>query len=199
MTDQEADKSYVDYFATLGLTADCKPGEVRKNYKKMMRDLVVEIHQTELSGERRDAYLLKMAQMNAAFYILRDNDRRERYVEDRKRVIALEREWRQAANAAADPAKTESLRRAFDNALRHFLSTYMEELMLEAGRDPECVEASGWDPYHERHASRVLRHHRQRLYHQIHERLPYYDVTPPQLDWEERRRTAATIIAEGVK
>lgn len=198
MTDTASEKSYVDYFAALGLTDECKPGEVRKNYKKMMRDLVVEIHQTRLSGDRRDMYLLQMAQMNAAFYILRDNERRERYVEDRKQVIASEEEWRHAAAQGVEPGKAELMRRAFDNALRHFLSTYMEELMLEAGRDAECVEASGWDPYHERHASRVLRHHRQRLYQEIHERLPYYDVTPPRIDWDERRRMAAAIIAEGV-
>jgi hypothetical protein len=71
----------------------------------------------------------------------------------------------------------------------------MEELVLEAGRDPECVEASHWDPAHERHASSVLRHHRQRLYHQIHERLPYYDITRPEIDWEERARTASAMLA----
>lgn len=193
-----SDAGYVDYFAVLGLPGDCKPGEVRKNYKKLMKDLVLEIHRTRITEDRRDKYLLTMAQLNAAFYILRDNDRRERYVSDRQRVIDLEAEWGQKAEAG-DPSEADVLRRRFDSELRHFLSAYMEELMLEAGRDAECVEASNWDPYHERHASRVLRHFRQRLYHEIHERLPYYDVTRPTVDWEERGRTVAALIAEGAR
>ncbi len=192
------DTGYVNYFEILGLPEDCKPGEVRKNYKKLMKDLVLEIHRTQITEDRRDKYLLTMAQLNAAFYILRDNDRRERYVAARKRVMELEAEWSQTAESG-ESSQADALRRAFDSELRQFLSSYMEELMLEAGRDAECVEASNWDPYHERHASRVLRHYRQRLYHEIHERLPYYDVTKPLVDWEERSRTAAHLIAEGTR
>ncbi|HPO16113.1 MAG TPA: hypothetical protein PLI09_21940 [Candidatus Hydrogenedentes bacterium] len=188
---------YVNYFEILELTEDCKPGEVRKEYKRRMKDLVIEIHRTKLTEDKRDKFLLDMAQLNAAFYILRDNDKRERYVADRKNVIGLEEEWRQTAET--NPDKADALRRSFDSALRHFLSTYMEELMLEAGRDPECVEASNWDPYHERHASRILRQYRQRLYHEIHERLPYYDVTKPEINWEERTHTIARMLAETVQ
>ncbi len=188
---------YVDYFSILGLTEDCKPGEVRKEYKRLMKDLVMEIHRTKLTEDKRDKFLLNMAQLNAAFYILRDNEKRERYVADRKQVMDLEEEWRQTAETS--PEKADALRRSFDGALRHFLSTYLEELMLEAGRDAECVEASNWDPYHERHASRILRQYRQRLYHEIHERLPYYDVTKPKLDWDERGRTVARLLAEAVQ
>jgi len=189
-----SEQGYVDYFEILGLPEDCKPGEVRKHYKKMMKDLVIEISRVEITEDRRDKYLLDMARLNAAFYILRDNARRARYMEDRKRVIQLEADWR---DAARDPVASDGLRRRFDSALRHFLSTYMEELMLQAGRDKECVEASNWDLAHERHAGRVLRHYRQRLYHEIHGRLPFYDVSEPKIDWAERARTAASILAEG--
>jgi curved DNA-binding protein CbpA len=192
------EQGYVDYFAVLELEPECKPGEVRKNYKKMMKDLVIKISKVAqgegLTDNTRDHYLLDMARLNTAFYILRDNERRERYVADRQRLIALEEEWREAIEQKRDT--TETLRRAYDSAVRHFLTTYMEELMLEAGRDAECVEASRWDPAHERHASRVLRHFRQRQYHEIHERLPYYLVTKPQIDWDERARTVSAILAE---
>ena len=190
-----SDKGYIDYFTVLELPEDCHPGDVRRKYKKAMKDLVMEISRAELTADRRDKYLLAMAQLNAAFYILRDNALREQYVEDRQRVMALEEEWRQAAGKSLEEA--DGLRRRFDQALRHFLSVYMEELILEAGRDKECVENSHWDPYHERHAGRVLRHHRQRQYNEIHERLPYYDVTQPKIDWDERRRTVAAILREG--
>ena len=66
--------------------------------------------------------------------------------------------------------------------------------MLEAGRDRDCVETSHWDPYHERHASRVLRHYRQRLYHEVRERLPYHEVSKPEVDWDERARTVAVLL-----
>jgi len=188
-----SDQGYVDYFEILSVPPDCKPGDVRKNYKKMMKDLVIEIHSVALTPDRRDRYLLAMAQLNAAYYILRDNDLRETYVRAREEVMRLEAEWRRAAEEYAGNADT--LRRQFDRALRDFLSDYMEDLMLEAGRDKECVENSNWDPYHERHASRVLRHYRQRLYHEIHERLPYYDVTKPDIDWNERSRVVAALVA----
>ena len=38
---------------------------------------------------------------------------------------------------------------------------------------------------------------RQQRYHEIHERLPYYDITEPQVDWEERSRFAAALISGG--
>ncbi|MBI2431393.1 MAG: J domain-containing protein [Candidatus Hydrogenedentes bacterium] len=191
-----SEQGYINYFEVLDLPVDCKPGEVRKNYKKLMKDLVIEIAKAAHEGmtdDKRDKYLLDMARLNTAFYILRDNDRRERYVQDRDKVIALEDQWRASVNEQRDDQ--ESLRRAYDAAVRHFLATYMEEYMLEAGRDAECVEASRWDLAHERHASRVLRHYRQRLYNEIHERLPYFQITPPAIDWSERSRTISAILA----
>lgn len=189
-----SDEGYIDYFAVLQLAPDCKPGEVRKQYKKLMKDLLIDISRATLTPATRDEYLLKMATLNAAFFILRDNGRREQFAEDRERVVALEEEWRAAAASGQD---TDRLRRSYDGALRHFLSTYMEERMLEAGRDPECVEASHWDPAHERHAGRVLRHYRQRQYHQIHERLPFHLITEPRIDWDERAAFASELLAAG--
>jgi hypothetical protein len=176
-----SDQGYINYFSVLDLEEDCKPGEVRKNYKKKMKSLIMEIGRVEITQERRDTYLLDLATHNASYYILRDNARREQYLSDRKNVMGLESAWGEAV--ASNSEEMDGLRRKFDGALRDFLSAYMEELMLEAGRDPECVEASRWDPAHERHASRVLRHYRQRLYHEIHERLPFHDVTEPVIDW----------------
>lgn len=187
-------EGYIDYFAVLEIAPDANPGEVRKSYKKLMKELVIEISEAQLTEERRNLYLLKMAQMNAAFYILRDEARRTRYVEDRNSAMALEQEWSAAVEGKTDEA--EPLRRKYDAVLKHFLSTYMEEMVLEAGRDHECVEMSHWDANHERHASRVLRQHRQRLYHRIHERLPFYDITRPAIDWDERARTVASVLAE---
>src|SRR5690606_32846423 len=112
----------------------------------------------------------------------------------RQETMELERRWREAAERGED---TDALRRQFDSQIRGFLSRYVEEAMLDAGRDRECVEASGWDAAHERHASRILRHYRHGLYQDILERLPYHEVTPPRIDWEERRRTVAAIL-EGV-
>ena len=179
------DDGYINYFHVLELEDDCKAGEVRNNYKRLIKKLLMEIGRTQITDSRRDTFLLDLAKHNAAFYILRDNDLRQQYVEDRNTVIALEHAWHEAVKQHADTLDND--RRKFDAALRHFLSRYMEELMLEAGRDKECVEASHWSRAHERHASRVLRHFRQRLYHAIHERLPYYDITEPQVDWEERK------------
>lgn len=191
----DADRGYVDYFAVLGVDADAKPGEIRNHYKKRMKDLLMDISQANVTGERRDKFLLDMARYNAAFFILRDADLRQRYVEDRERVMALEAEWAAAVEAGA--AESDRLRRAFDAALRHFLSAYLEERVLEAGRDAECVEASHWDLAHERHATRILRHFRQRLYHEIQERLPFYEITTPVVDWDERAGAVARLIAGG--
>jgi len=191
-----SDQGYINYFSVLELEEDCKAGEVRKHYKKKMKSLIMEIGRVEITQERRDKYLLDLATHNASFYILRDNGRRQQYIEDRKNVMELEEAWRDVVESESEERDT--LRRKFDGALRDFLSTYMEELMLEAGRDVECVEASRWDIAHERHASRVLRHYRQRLYHEIHERLPFHEVTKPVVDWGERRETVAAILAGGV-
>ncbi|NCU21481.1 FAD-dependent oxidoreductase [Candidatus Falkowbacteria bacterium] len=53
-----------------GLDPDFKPGDVRRNYRKKIKDLLVEITGQAMTEERRNRYLLQMAQMNAAFYIL---------------------------------------------------------------------------------------------------------------------------------
>jgi len=189
-----SDSGYVNYFEILGLPDTCKPGDVRKEYKRHIKDLLLDIQQRTMNEATRDRYLLSMALLNASFYILRDNDRRENYVRDRGAVIKLEAEWREAVEHNA--ATADSLRRQFDVSLRHFLATYLEELVFEAGRDTEAVEASGWDPNHERHASRVLRHHRQRLYQEIHERLPFTEVTKPEINWDERGQTVARLLSE---
>lgn len=185
-------EGYVNYFEILGLDETARPGDVRKNYRSMMKDLVWEIGRVEITEDKRAKYLLDMAKLNAAFYILRDNATREAYWTARRDIIRLEETWRDAADK--DDSGADTLRRTFDARLRHFLSRYVEEAMLEAGRDKECVEASNWDPAHERHASRILRHYRHTLYRQILERLPFWEVTPPRIDWEERSRVVAEIL-----
>lgn len=190
-----SDEGYIDYFAVLGLTAECKPGEVRKQYKQMMKTLVLKIAREEITEARRNDFLLNMCRLNAAYYILRDAEERARYTELRNEVVALEGQW-QALDA--DKADTEEIRRDYDSALKQFLSTYMEERMLEAGRDKECIEASKWDPMHERHASTVLRQYRQQLYHKIQERLPYAEITTPSIDWTNRVGVVTTILDGGV-
>ena len=190
-------QGYIDYFEVIELAADAKQGEVRNQYKRLMRDLVMEIQRVEITADKRDRFLLDLAKLNAAFYILRNNTLREQSVSDRTEIMALEERW--GAAVASGGSEADGLRRQFDAALRHFLSRYMEELVLEAGRDQECVEASHWDASHERHAGRILRHYRQELYHMIHERLPYYDVTKPELDWDERERTVREILTAGAR
>jgi hypothetical protein len=185
-------EGYVNYFEILKLDETAKPGDVRKNYKSMMKDLVWEIGRVEITEDKRAKYLLDIAKLNAAFYILRDNATREAYWNAREEIIDLEQEWRDAAEKN-DPG-IDTLRRTYDAKLRHFLARYVEEAMLEAGRDKECVEASNWDSAHERHASRILRHYRHTLYRQILERLPYWEVTPPRIDWEERSRVVTEIL-----
>ncbi|MCX8064736.1 MAG: hypothetical protein N3G21_06135 [Candidatus Hydrogenedentes bacterium] len=190
-----SEELYIDYFSILGLPEDCKTGDVKKNYKKLMKDLLLEIHNiSSLTPAELDNYLLKMAMLNAGFYILRDDGRRSNYISHRKKVIELEKKWCEVAEQNPDSQEADRLRREYDRALQDFLTKYMEELVLEAGRDRECVETSNWDPFHERHASRVLRHYRQKLYSQIHERLPYYDVSKPEIDWNERRNFVAKIV-----
>ncbi len=177
------DSGYVDYRTVLDLPENYKPADVIRTYKKKMKNLVIEISQTKVTQEQRDQYLLLMAQLNAAFYIFRDRARGESYLRERDEVIQLEEEWR---TVTGDPAKSDVMRRRYDQALRSFLAKYMEELVLEAGRDPDCIESSGWDAAHERYAGRILRQYRQQRYHKIHERLPYYEITPPVIDWSER-------------
>ena len=189
------DKGYVNYYEILGLTEQAKPGEVRKNYKRKMKDLVLEISRVEITEERRARYLLDMAKLNAAFYVLRGSASRETYWEARQAVMALEAQWCAAAEGGRD--ETDALRLQFERKVRDFLAQYVEEVMLEAGRDKDCVEASHWDAAHERHAFRILRHYRQRAYQEILERLPYHVVTPPEVDWDERRRTVAALLAGG--
>lgn len=189
-----SDEGYIDYFGVLGLTSTCKPGEVRKQYKQMMKELVLKIGREELTPTRRNEFMLEMCRLNAAYFILRDTEERERYTNEREEVVALEAKWKAADEAGQD---TEELRREYDGALKQFLSTYMEERMLEAGRDKECVEASHWDPMHERHASTVLRQYRQQLYHKIQERLPYADITTPSIDWTERQAQVSALLDGG--
>jgi len=186
-------KGYVNYFEILGLDETAKPGEVRKNYRQRMKDLVMEIARVEITEERRSHYMREIAKLNAAFYLLRDTATRDAYWTLREEMVALEQRWREAADK--DSPEADTARRTYDSKLRHFLSRYVEEAMLESGRDKECVEASNWNVAHERHASRILRHYRQNLYQEILERLPYYEVTAPRTDWEERKRTVAAILA----
>lgn len=183
---------YIDYFAVLGLGEDAKPGEVRKTYLQRMKKLVSEIASVEITEEKRSRYLLEMAQLNAAFVVLRDSEQREAYWDEREALMTLERKWCEAVEKEAPEA--DSLRREFDRRVKSFLSKYVEETMLGAGRVKECVEASNWDEAHERHAFRILRHYRQNLYQQILERLPYVDTTPPDINWDERARTASALI-----
>ena len=154
------DSGYVDYRTVLDLPENYKPADVIRTYKKKMKNLVIEISQTKVTQEQRDQYLLLMAQLNAAFYIFRDRARGESYLRERDEVIQLEEEWR---TVTGDPAKSDVMRRRYDQALRSFLAKYMEELVLEAGRDPDCIESSGWDAAHERYAGRILRQYRQQL------------------------------------
>jgi hypothetical protein len=183
---------YVDFFVVLGLTPEARPGEVRREFKRRMKLLVGDIRRAEITQERRNHFLLEMAQLNAALVVLRDADTREAYWSEREGLIDLEQRWRETD--AAGQEDTELLRREFDGRLRGFLSKYIEEMMIGAGRDKECAEACGWDAAHERHASSLLRHYRHSLYQQILERLPYSEVTRPEIDWDERRRLVAELV-----
>lgn len=188
------DGGYVNYFEILDLGPEAKPGEVRKSYRTKMKSLVGEIAAVEITEERRAKYLLEMAKLNASLFLLRETEVRDVYWLDRKELIDLELEWCQAAQSGAD---TNELRKRYDARVRAFLSKYVEDAMLAAGRDKECVEASHWDAAHERHASRILRHYRNGLYQQILERLPFADVTKPEIDWDERRKFVGSVLAQG--
>jgi curved DNA-binding protein CbpA len=186
------DAGYVNYYEVLGVPETAPPGEVRKTYKREMKRLVQEIAGQEITEARRSHYLLEMAKLNAALYILRDKDRRDTYWQLRTELMDLEQRWRD--DAGKDPAQDDQYRRQFDSKVKRFLSTYVEEAVLEAGRDSECVEASHWDEAHQRHAFRILRRYRHMLYHDILERLPFYEVTLPNIDWNERVETVRGML-----
>ncbi|HOE67171.1 MAG TPA: hypothetical protein PLO62_11660 [Candidatus Hydrogenedentes bacterium] len=188
-----SEEGYVNYFEILGVDEAAKPGDVRKEYRRRMKDLVAEIARVEITAERRAHYLLEMAKLNAALYVLRDAELRDTYWESRRQLIALEEEWRTACAEGAD--RSDALRRQYDGKIRDFLGKYIEEAMLAAGRDKEVVENSHWDEAHERHASRILRYYRQNLYQQILERLPFSEVTTPCIEWDERARTVSELLA----
>jgi curved DNA-binding protein CbpA len=198
MTSTTTDNSagYVNYYEILGLAEEAQPGEVRKTYKKRMKALLQDISSAPITPDRRDKFLLEMAQLNAALFILRDRDKRENYWNERKHLINLEQQW---SKAEGDTQASDRLRKSFEAKLRDFLSVYVEEVMLEAGRDKECVEASNWSPAYERHATQILRRYRHGLHHTIQERLPYYEVTRPKVDWEGRRRFVEELLAEGAR
>lgn len=188
------DAGYINYFEILDLPLDAKPGDARRQYKKLMKDLVVEIAEVEITPERRSRYLLEMAKLNAALLVIRETVVKDAYWQERTELIELEEQWRQAD--AAKSAEMDPLRRQFDAKIRHFLARYIEEMMLDAGRDKEVIEACNWDAAHEQHAFRILRRYRQGLYQQILERLPFFEVTKPIVDWNERAKSAANLLAE---
>jgi len=187
------ESGYINYYELLGLNNGAKPGEARNAYKKRMKSLISDFTAQEQTRDRVNAFVLEMAQLNAAVYVLRDNARREAYWQERTELIALEEEW--AALGDTSSPESDALRREFDTKIRAFLSKYVEEMTLEAGTDKHVVEASQWGEGHARHATRLLRLLRHNLNHQILERLPYHQVTRPQIDWTERRGAVAELIA----
>ena len=189
MTD---DLGYVDYREVLILPELYKPADVIRNYKKRAKQLLIEISEDQKAAEKQDQYLLQMAQLNAAFYILRDRQRGETYLREREEVMGLENEWRSLAEKGG--GEEDAMRRRYDQALRNFLAKYMEEFVLEAGRDPECVENSNWSSVHERLAGRILRQYRQQRYQEIHERLPFFEISQPEIDWEDRNRFVEELL-----
>jgi len=183
---------YVNYFETLGLADGANPGEARKVYKRMMKKLVQDIARTEITPDKRSAFILDVARLNAACFVLKDKDRREVYWAEREALIAMEAEWR--ALDESDTAAQEKIRGAFDSRIRSFLSRYVEEMTLTAGQDREILEASRWDDAHARYATSLLRYYRQHLYNDILERLPYHEVTKPKIDWDERQSTVEELL-----
>ncbi len=187
------ESGYINFFEILGVAEDAKVAEVRNVYKKAMKDLRWEIQHAELTEAKRAQYLLRMAQLNAAFVVLRDNASREAYWTERQQLIELEQDWRDAVASGAPEA--ERLRREYEGKLRDFLSHYCETVMLDAGYDKECAQESKWDAAHARHASKVLRYYRHRLQHDVLERLPFTRVTPPEIDLEERRQFVYALLS----
>lgn len=190
------DSGYVNYFEILELDENAKPGEVRKSYRHKMKNLVNEIAAVEITEERRAHYMLEIAKLNAALYVLRETESRDEYWSARSELIELEQKWKAAAESN-DADESDRYRKAYDGKVRDFLGKYVEDYMLAAGRDKECVEASNWDAAHERHAFRILRHYRQRLYRQILERLPYAEITRPEIDWSKREEQVGRMLAHG--
>jgi ketosteroid isomerase-like protein len=194
MSDPE--KGYINFYETLGLEHGANPGEIRKTYKKKMKQLVADIAQAEITESVRNQFLLSMAQLNGAVYVLRDKALSEAYWNERADLIKLEQEW--SSLPEDDMNQRDAVRQRFDSLIRHFLSHYVEEIALVAGLDKEVVEASHWNQAHARHAGRILRHYRHNLYHDILERLPFYEVTTPDIDWEERKQAATQMACERV-
>jgi len=189
----DPDQGYVNYFELLGVSESAKPGEVRKVYRRKMKDLINEISRVEVTADLRSRYFLEIAKLNAALLILRDIDEQKAYWAERKALIELEERWRKLAATGSEEA--EMTAREFDRRVRAWLSKYLEDMMLAAGRDKECVEASQWDRAHERHATRTLREFRHRQYRAILERLPFVDVTTPSIDWNERHEMVTSVLS----
>jgi curved DNA-binding protein CbpA len=188
-----SEAGYINYFEILGLGEDANPGEVRNTYRKKMKALRDSVTDT-IPEDRRAQFILDMAKLNAAVFILRDQAKRAAYAQERQALIDLEKRWTDQAAKSSDPESTDALRREFDARARSFLSKYVEETMLEAGQDKDVAELSGWNIFYARYALKLLRHYRHLLYHDILERLPFHVVTQPSIDWAERRRTVAAIL-----
>ncbi len=188
-----SEAGYINYFEILGLGADANPGEVRNTYRKKIKALR-DAAGAATTEDRRAQFILDMAKLNAAAFILRDLPKREAYWQERQALIELEQRWREQAAANADPEANDALRREFDSRARYFLSKYVEETMLEAGQDKDVAEGSGWNIFYARYALKLLRHYRHLLYHEILERLPFHTVTTPAIDWDERRRTVSALL-----
>lgn len=188
-----SEAGYINYFEILGLAEDANPGEVRNTYRKKMKALRDSVRDAN-TEDKRSQFILDLAKLNAAVYILRDQAKREAYWTERKALMDLEQRWTEQAAKSPDPETTDGLRREFDTRARYFLSKYVEETMLEAGLDKEVAEASGWNIFYARYALKLLRHYRHLLYHDILERLPYHAVTTPSIDWDERRKTVGALL-----
>lgn len=188
-----SEAGYINYFEILGLAEDANPGEVRNTYRKKMKVLRDTVRDAT-TEDKRSQFILDLAKLNAAVYILRDQAKREAYATERKALIELEQRWVTQAANAPDPETTDSLRREFDARAKSFLSKYVEETMLEAGMDKEVAEASGWNIFYARYALKLLRHYRHLLYHDILERLPFHAVTTPNINWDERRKTVGALL-----
>lgn len=187
-----SDTGYINYFDALGIAEDAHPGEVHKVYKRIMKKLLQEISQGDLTPDRRNQFLLDMARTNAALFVLKDKERRETYTTARQEVMTLEATW--CATDRDDYELNNKYRAEFDTKVRSFLSKYVEEMTLTAGQDKEVVEASRWEAGHARAATEILRYYRHHLYNQILERLPYHEVTEPKIEWDERRGIIKTML-----
>lgn len=187
-----SDAGYINYFEILGLEDGANPGEVRNSYKKTMKKLMQELSSGKVAQDKQNQFLLDMARLNAAVYVLKDQERREAYVADRQELIDLEATW--CASDQSDYEQNNRYRAEFDMKVRSFLSKYVEETTLTAGMDKEVAEASQWGPGHSRAATSLLRYFRHHLYNEILERLPYHEVTEPKIDWDERKSTIAAML-----